>query len=427
MKMKMSLITLALLLSACDDETSPNTAGTTSGIESGTEAGTESGTSSGTESGTESGTTSGTESGTTSGAESGAESGTTAGAEPPLMPEQLPLELGEPLEGAPSFEETLTEGQVRVGWVDEPSEAIKGRNAACRVGCLRIENHLVRFCLQGERNFSQFSNSGGNLVDAVRVSHPEDDALSEVFTSPDLGELELESIQIVRDGSEAPNGPAVIQVRGRAQGSRIITGYLPQLTPLPYPMVTEYHLWPNTDRLEIYTWIGGADPEGAPLGLNTKLSDFVSWADDAVRYTHRQRGNNASPRSAFYGAHGPHVSYRWRSLDAPALSALTIPQLPLIPIMAGQGLGSAGSVALFKRALEVGEGSISAAPHDTSLDATDPDGGLAVPRVPVQLSLSLAPLTEGAGLELTAEGEPTDPAHPLHSAQLLDTLLKVCG
>jgi len=332
------------------------------------------------------------------------------------MPDQLPLE-GEALPGVEAFEETLSAGQVRVGWVTEPEEALQGPNVMCRVGCLRIENRLVRFCIQGERNFSQFSMTGGNLIDAVRASAPSEDRLKELVIAPGLGEVAPERIAIIRDGSGGEGEPAVIQVSGRLDGSRIITGYLPQLTPLPYPVVTEYWLWPERSEIEVHTWVGGADASGGPLGLNLRLSDFVIWSHDATLYYPLQKEDGLQSEHSFFGAHSEGLSYRWRSLDSPALTALALPGLPFLPINAGQARGSAGSVQLFKRVLEVGEGSISGPAHQ--LAAT---GDLSEQHRPIELALELSAIEPSDELPLDAQGEPQDAESPIHRAQLLKRL-----
>lgn len=335
---------------------------------------------------------------------------------PPLMPDVFPLE-GEALEGVENFEGPVSDQAVRVGWVTEATEALSGHNIMCRVGCLRIENRLVQVCLQGKRNFSQFSRSGGNMIDAVRASHPEIDALKEIVIAPGLGEVNIEEIKIIRDGSEEVGGPAVIQVRGRVDGSRIITSYLPQLTPLAYPIVTEYWLWPERSEIEIHSWIGGDDEQGNALALNISWSDFVVWSYDADLYYPLQKEDGLQATHTFVGAHVPNLSYRWRSLDQSEFSILSLPNLPFLPVKMGQTRGPARSVQLFKRVLEIGEGSISHPAHQLRVT-----GDVSDEHRPVHLSAQLTALPLEGSIVLDDVGEPQDEQNPLHRYRLLSQL-----
>ena len=350
-----------------------------------------------------SGSEGGAEGGAQGGAQGGVQGGVQGGStpiEPPLLPLEPQLEGEATLSGADDFSEPLEPNEVRVGWVHDEADALEGHNASCRIGCLRIENALVRFCIQGMTNSSQFSYTGGNLIDAQRVDLPNKGYLAEVTVAPDLGEVVATSIGILRDGSERDGGPAVIQVRGEANGSRLLTGYLPTVGPLPNRVVTEYRVYPEKSEIEVYTWIGSED-----LLLGVRMHDFVIWSDDASLYYPLQDGDTVPYNNPFLGAHGKDVSYRWRSLDHETLSVLTLPNLPFQPIFMSHDGGPIGSVMLYRRVLEVGHGSIS----ELSDARLSPEEQAQKKRVTLNVELSA-----------NTSQTPMSTDHPLHPSQLLN-------
>ena len=101
----------------------------------------------------------------------------------------------------------------------------------------------------------------------------------------------------VHDGSEEDGGPAVIQVRGSSAGSRLLTGYLPQLVPTPSDVVTEYRLYPDQDEILVYSWFSR---EEAALKVN--MHDLVVWSDDASLYYHHMESSLIPPSLPFVSA-----------------------------------------------------------------------------------------------------------------------------
>ena len=83
-----------------------------------------------------------------------------------------------------------------------------------------MDNAVISVCIQAETTFSQLSFSGGNIIDAHRADRPGTDSFREFVFAPAVGEVSVDSIGIVRDGSEG--GMAVIRVVGTADGARII-------------------------------------------------------------------------------------------------------------------------------------------------------------------------------------------------------------
>ena len=83
-------------------------------------------------------------------------------------------------------------------------------------------------------NLSQFSFFGGNIVDAHLADRPGTDTFREVFVAQGLGEVRVEKIGIVRDGTDGEM--AVIRTEGNAQGALILQGVLPNTFLPPAPM-----------------------------------------------------------------------------------------------------------------------------------------------------------------------------------------------
>jgi hypothetical protein len=353
----------------CDDDTSaeqstePNAgvvAGGMSMITAGEIAGENAGTSVGEIAGISAGISAGENAGVSAGEMAGVSAGIPAGTESPLVVDELP-HTGEYITGNTMFDSSLDASTVRVGWIENEADALQGINTHCRVGCLRIENDLVRFCIQGQSNFSQFAYTGGNIIDAQHVNSLGIDHLSEIIVAPGLGEVIVEEIGIIQDGSESENAPAIIQVKGRSNGSRLLAAYIPTLVPDPMQVVTEYRLYPHRTDIEVYSWFSA---EGRPL--NFKMYDLVIWSDQARSYYPLQNSNLVPTQTDYFAAHAPQVSYVWRSLDQAQLNFFNLPVLPVVPISLGQIFGVDGSTVLFRRSLDVGQGSI--AHHKTAED-----------------------------------------------------------
>ena len=263
----------------------------------------------------------------------------------PVRPDELWLE-GEPiLSGPEDLTEPVGAGVARAGRVDDESERLTGPEANCRVGCFRLDNARVSFCVQGERTFSPLSGSGGNLIDAHLADRPGTDLLREVLHAPELGEVAVARVGIVRDGADG--GEAVVRIEGRAEGSRVIQGLLPgRFVPVDMRVVTEYRLAPDAAEIDVLTWIE-ADRSGGGL----LMADFVLFGD-------RTRGF-APPASSYLAAEGDRVSYAWFD-DTGDMTVVNLPfdQAPLSPTMHGRVFLRLGDIYLYKRRFRVGTGDV---------------------------------------------------------------------
>ena len=137
----------------------------------------------------------------------------------PVTPDELPTDGPADLAGPSDLTQPVPAGQARAGLVDDAAEALTGPDAQCRPGCFRLDNDLISVCIQGESTFSQLTFAGGNIIDAYPRGHGRD-RLREIGIAPGLGEVSVDEIGIVRDGSDG--GPAIIRTRGTAGGGRTV-------------------------------------------------------------------------------------------------------------------------------------------------------------------------------------------------------------
>ena len=268
----------------------------------------------------------------------------------PILPDLYPRE-SDGIEGAATLPLSPPEG-LRVGLVDDPSEAFSGQDVSCRLGSIRLENEVITACIQGQYSLTQFKRQGGNLVDLMRWKALGHDGISEVLFAPGLGEVTPQEIKIVSDGSDG--GPAIVQVVGQSEGSRILTSYLPGFVPRKMKITTEYHLYSGRSELEVHTWV-----EVGNRAISIQLADFVIWADQSQYFYPNKTGGRIPMPLSYIGSHIPKVSYLWRGLSVDKLRVLSLPDLPFQPVLTGQVEAPAGSILYVVRGLSVGEGGVT--------------------------------------------------------------------
>ncbi len=250
-----------------------------------------------------------------------------ADAHVPFQPVVQPTEGEATLVGPGDLETPVPDGRARAGWVDEAAERLTGPEARCHVGCLRLDNAHISVCVQGESTFSQYTFQGGNIIDAHLAGAPGTDLLGQHFVAPGVGEATVESVGIVRDGSEG--GAAVIRVEGRASGGRLIKGILagPSFVPPDLRVVTEYRLEPGASHLDVLTWLT-ADRGSGQVGL---MADVVLFGPRTRRLIFGEP-TDVSLSAGF----GDGIAYGWTHVDS-RLDALagSIDLLPFLPAVHG--------------------------------------------------------------------------------------------
>jgi hypothetical protein len=281
-------------------------------------------------------------------------------------PSILPLD-GEPnLPGATMLTNPVSIGTARAGRVNADEERLQGPEANCRVGDFRLDNAKISICIQAETTFSQFSFFGGNIVDAHLADRPGTDAFREVFVAPGLGEARVDTIGIVKDGSEG--GHAVIRTEGFAQGALILQGVLPNafLPPASY-ITTEYRLEPDSNAVEILTWIHIRET----FAVNLRLVDFVYFGDRTALFTPDNVLGEFPNKMPYVAATAKDVSYAWETDFAPfsfyVVSALG---LPGAPITSDSETLNADDIRLYQRRLVVGGGDVESlrTPDDDAIE-----------------------------------------------------------
>ena len=269
-------------------------------------------------------------------------------------PDELPLSGDSNLSGASTLTDSVMQGSARAGIVTVDAERLQGPEANCRIGDFRLDNSKVSVCIQAETTFSQFSFFGGNIIDAHLADRPGTDAFREVFVAPGLGEARVETIGIVRDGSEG--GHAVIRTEGFAQGALILQGVLPNafLPPASY-ITTEYRLAPDSNTVDILTWVHIRET----FSVNLRLVDFVYFGDRTALFTPNNPLGEFPSQLPFVAATAKDVSYAWETNFAPfsfyVVSALGLPGAPITTDLETLG---ADDIRLYERRLVIGSGDV---------------------------------------------------------------------
>ena len=266
----------------------------------------------------------------------------------PVMPDEQPTDGPADLAGPADLTESVPDGQARAGLVDDPAEALTGPDAQCRPGCYRLDNDLISVCIQGESTFSQLTFAGGNIIDAYPQGHGRD-RLREISFAPSLGEVSVDRIGIVRDGSDG--GPAIIRTSGKAGGGRTIQAYLTNGNlPGDLTVTTEFRLMPGARHVDVLSWYAAAAPQ------SIQVTDVVFFGDRMGTFSPASDiGAAPSGEIAFLGAQDHDVAYAWRMPDDP-ISVLNIPisAFPLRPVILENRTFQAGDVRLYRRQFWVG-------------------------------------------------------------------------
>lgn len=266
----------------------------------------------------------------------------------PVMPDEQPTEGAADLPGPADLTAPVPEGRARAGRVDTPEEALTGPDAQCRPGCFRLDNALISVCIQGESTFSQLTFAGGNIIDAYPAGHGRD-RLREITFGPSLGEVSVEAIGIVRDGSDG--GPAIIRTSGKAGGGRTVQAYLTNANlPGDLTVTTEYRLAPGAQHVDVLSWYAAG-------GLQSiQVTDLIFFGDRTRTFSPGSPvGAAPSGTIDFIAAQDRDVAYAWRLVDEP-LSVLNIPidAFPLRPVILERTTFQPGDVRLYRRQLWVG-------------------------------------------------------------------------
>ncbi|MCB9528702.1 MAG: CehA/McbA family metallohydrolase [Myxococcales bacterium] len=267
----------------------------------------------------------------------------------PVVPAEPPT-AGEPdLPGADDLTAPVPAGRARAGRVDQDPERIRGRQAQCRVGDLRLDNSRVAVCIQAEKSYGQFTFAGGNIIDAVPADRLDADEFGEAIHTAGLGEIAVERIGIVRDGSDG--GPAIIRTEGTAGGALIIQGVLPgSLVPAPIRVTTEFRLAPDSDAVEVLTWLWGIETR-----TSLRLVDLVAFGDQTRKFP---LAVTLADRPALLAAEADGVSYGWVGEAPFEIFPLAVLDLPVVSTQSPSFVLRDGDGYLVRRWLRIGTGDV---------------------------------------------------------------------
>ncbi|MEE2755729.1 MAG: CehA/McbA family metallohydrolase [Myxococcota bacterium] len=273
------------------------------------------------------------------------------GNRPDILPVDGPILAADDLD----LTQRVQLGRSRAGQVQSDAERLTGPEANCRIGDYRLDNHLVSVCIQGPTTFSQFSFTGGNLIDAHPAERPGTDSFREVVIAPAVGEVYATEVGVVRDGSDG--GAAVVRARGQTGGSRILQGVLPNsFIPPPMDVITEYRLHPDENTVEIFTWFSLLPGQVSGLFY---MYDLVYFGDLNRTFLPGRGPNNLDSPLPYVAAVGPENSYGWFSEISPFdLFIITEIGVPGAPIEYDAIALNAGDLVLLKRWLKIAHGGI---------------------------------------------------------------------
>lgn len=281
----------------------------------------------------------------------------------PHVPEEMPTDGDPTLDGIADLTAPPADGTARAGYADDPAELITGPDATCRLGDLRLDNDRIAVCIQAETSYGQFTFAGGNLVDAVPIDRLDGDYFREAIHTPGLGEISVDRIGIVRDGSDG--GPAVIRTEGTIGGALLIQGILPNsFVPPPLRVTTEFRLAPGATHVDIYTWLWGTERYA-----QLRLVDLIYFGDQTTPFPTTV---TLADTPDLLAAEADGVSYGWTADGPLSIFPLAVLELPVKSTQSANLTIREGDGYLVRRRLHVGTGDIESlrTPPADALDIT---------------------------------------------------------
>lgn len=190
---------------------------------------------------------------------------------------------GEPQpDGGPATDEEdlatpLADDEVRCGRVTSERELIGGIAAYGRVGrTFRCYNSKIRFLVQDNVDPIGASAEGGTLIDIDLVRDDEDtpgkDAFREFIFATGVQEIEVESIEVVNDGSGGDE--AVLRLEGHPAPLSVAPQVAVLTQDLPALVRHEFVIKPNSAVMEIRTTLFN---EGDDQIYNIFFADAVAF------------------------------------------------------------------------------------------------------------------------------------------------------
>ena len=219
----------------------------------------------------------------------------------------------------------LARGQARAAVMSTGDTGFSSAESNCLVDDYRLENGRVLVCIQGRRSFSPLTENGGQIIDARRRTANHRDGIGQILVAPELGEVDIRHMGIVRDGRDGQE--AIIRVEGYARGMRLLQGLVPNtFVPPEIMVITEYRLGPNDDHVQLLTWVVGDET----YDLDFRLYDLLLFGGQSLLASWPSEGLTRN----LTAAQDDHSAYAFESLDGTFDDYFLIREL--IPAMAAE-------------------------------------------------------------------------------------------
>ena len=229
--------------------------------------------------------------------DSGTDSGDDAEADPdadaedadaslPPADEWEPIERTEQQDGASLGRWTpgddVREGTARIGEHPAGYSHFSGPEARCRPGDFVLQNAAVSACIASALRPSQYTFTGGYLLDIAPADERDGEMLEMVAPGSDLRNVFADTFEVVRDGSDG--GSVVLRVSGDILPIMAVANFLGGLlNGEPIRVETEYRLAPDDASLEAVTWLWGTDPD--LMRARVEVGDMLLGGDHVTHWS----------------------------------------------------------------------------------------------------------------------------------------------
>ena len=245
-------------------------------------------------------------------------------------------------------------GEVRAGRVGSWTTGFAGIQSDCRLGDFALQNAVAQFCIASPVAVTQWTYTGGQLIDADLVGEA-NDRLNFLSAQNQFQLAGAEAVEVLRDGS---TGEAIIRVTGPEQPVALLASVVGELfQPFGVSFESEYRLLPDVPYLEMTTWVRALD---RPVGMS--LGDLIHFGDSMIRFT-PQYGRATAPLATTFpwvAVSGEGRSYAVYAPEGIQNSDIDLSQLdsglPFSIQVQGRGLVPTGQEAVIRRYFAVGTG-----------------------------------------------------------------------
>jgi len=156
----------------------------------------------------------------------------------------------------------MLSAQVSLFQINSSVDFIGGPNAAGQLSDYRFENDLIAVIVSNLNHPSQYTNTGGHVIDAALIDDHNDqfNSLSTYFNNTFPNQANYSQVTIVNDGSDGQR--AVLRVTGvYSQNNQVM-------------VFTEYSLEEGESYITVQTWL--INDSSAPMN-NFGLGDAIQW------------------------------------------------------------------------------------------------------------------------------------------------------